>query len=220
MDERELGTLFKEAPGDPPPPTFDLTDVTAASGRATARRRSALILAAGCVVLVLVGLGLTRLAFTGTTAAPGAPQVATGGPPARPSDASTPSPLQGSGGIGEAGPRAESTPGCDKVDRELATALAGELPATGATDASPDPACPAGARSAGFRISDGDRRGFLAATVVPPGVALPPASGAASARQQTSSGATLVVSSVPDPGSAPPLESSLRSIALALSPRF
>lgn len=217
MDERELGTLFRDAPGDPPAPTFDLTDVTTASARTTARRRSALMLALGCVLLVLLGLGLTRLGFTGTTATP---PVATGGPPAPPSGASTPSPLQGSGGIGEAGPRAEGTPGCDKVDRELAIALAGELPATGAAGASPGPACPAGARSAGFRISEGVRKGFVAATLVPPGVALPPANGVVSVPQPTSSGATLVVSSVPDPGSAPPLEDDLRSIALAVSARF
>jgi hypothetical protein len=223
MDERELSTLFRDAPGEPPPPGFDLTDVTAASARAIARRRSALILAVGCVVLVLVGFGLTRLGFTGTTATSGAPQVTTGGGPAGPSahppGASTPSPLQGSGGIGEAGPRAESTPGCDKVDRELAVALAGELPAIGATGASPNPACPVGARSAGFRINDGDRQGFLSATLVPPGAALPPAAGAM-AREQTSSGAILMVSSVPDAGSAPPLENDLRSIALALARRF
>ncbi|MFD2417851.1 hypothetical protein [Amycolatopsis pigmentata] len=223
MDERELGTLFREAPGEPPPPTFDLTDVTTASARATARRRSALILAAGCVVLVLVGLGLTRFGFTGTTTS-GAPQVTTGGPPAGrpapPSDASTPSPLQGSGGTGEAGPRAEGTSGCEKVDRELATALAGELPVTGAVDASPDPACPAGARSAGFRISDGDRRGFLSVTLVPSGAVPPPAAGVASIRKETPSGATLVVSSAPDPGSAPPWENHLESIVRDLAPRF
>lgn len=221
MDERELGTLFRDAPGEPPPPTFALTDVTIASARATARRRSALILAVGCVVLVLVGLGVTRFGFTGTTATSGAPQVTTGGPrPAPPSDASIPSPLQGSGGTGEAGPRAEGTSGCEKVDRELATALAGELPATGAADASADPACPAGARSAGFRVSDGDRRGFLLVTLVPKGATPPPAAGVTSVRKETPSGAILVVSSAPDQGSAPPLEARLPSIVLDLAPRF
>lgn len=224
MDERELGTLFRDAPGEPPAPTFDLTDVTTASTRATARRRSALILALGCVVLVLVGFGLARFGFTGTTATSGAPQVTTGGPPAGrpvpPSGASTPSPLQGSGGTGEASPRAEGTSGCEKVDRELATALAGALPVTGAADASPGPACPAGARSAGFRISDGERRGFLWVTLVPAGAAPPPAAGVASVRKETPRGATLVVSSAPEPGSAPPLETRLTSIVLDLAPRF
>ena len=147
MDENELGTLFQAAPGEPPPPTFGLADVTAASARAKVRGRSVVALA----MLLVVGLGifgLTQLklaSFPETTSSSGQP----GSADARLPKASTPSPLQGSGGTGEDGPRAEGTPGCEKVDRELATALAGELPATGVTGRpSPGRACTTGARSA------------------------------------------------------------------------
>jgi hypothetical protein len=226
MDERELGTLFKAAPGEPPPPGFTLEDVTAKSARVTARRRSALIIALGCVVLVLAGFGLTRLDFGSTTSnsASEPAQVATGEQPGdaegRHPNASTPSPLQGSGGTGEDGPRAEGTPGCDKVDRELATALAGELPATGVTGPAPGRGCTTGSRSAGFQVTDGERHGFVSVTLLGSGITFPPESSMVTVQEKASSGGVLVVSSAPDPGSAPPLQGDLRHIALDLAARF
>ncbi|HKS45562.1 MAG TPA: hypothetical protein VJT49_10695 [Amycolatopsis sp.] len=225
MDERELGTLFRAAPGDPPPSTFTLEDVTAASARATARRRSTLIMTLSCVVVVLVGFGLFRWGpSTGTNTTSGSAQVITGGQPAqapeRLPNASTPSPLQGSDGTGEAGPRAEGTTGCDKVDRELAIALAGELPVTGASGPSPGRVCTTGSRSAGFQVTDGDRKGFLSVTLLPAGVAVPVEPGAMTAQELAASGATLVISSTPDPGGAPPFQTDLQRVAVALAARF
>jgi len=173
-------------------------------------------------MLLVVGLGifgLTQLkpaSFPETTSSSGQP----GSADARLPKASTPSPLQGSGGTGEDGPRAEGTPGCEKVDRELATALAGELPATGVTGPSPGRACTTGARSAGFQVTDGDRSGFVSATLVPSGIVFSLESGALTVQLKAASGGTLIVSSTPDPGSAPPRASDLHRIAVDLAGHF
>lgn len=220
MDDRDLNTLFRTAPGDPPPPTFDLTDVTTASARARARRRSALITVAACVVLALAGFGVSRIPFGGSVSDS---QVASG--PARPDDASprlpnaaSPSPLQGSGG--EVGPRVEGASGCDGVDRELATALADELPSTGRGDAQPGQICSPGSRSAAFRVIDGDRHGLVSVVLTPPGGAVPPPSGDAMAQEPASNGQTIIVYSIPDGSSDPPLPAGLDRIANVLAARF
>src|SRR4051812_6166459 len=109
MDEKELQTLFKAAPGDPPPPGFTLNDVKSASARAKARRRSTVLLAACFAVLALGGLGIVRITHPESMTTASAPMLSQGQPgdgSARPPKASTPSPLQGSGGTGEDGPRA------------------------------------------------------------------------------------------------------------------
>jgi hypothetical protein len=218
MDEREVGTLFRAAPGDPPLPTFDLADVTAASARSRARRRLALLMAVACVVLALAGFGVSRIQLTGTTS--GTSQVAGRRQPDEASgrlpNAFSPSPLQGSGVSGEIA----NSSGCDTVDRELATALAGELPAIGVGGPEPGQVCPAGSRSAAFRVVDGDRSGVVSVALAPPGIAVPLDSSGATARETTSSGGSIAVSSTPDPGSAPPLPADLDHIALALAARF
>ncbi|MTD58041.1 hypothetical protein [Amycolatopsis pithecellobii] len=216
MDEKELETLFRAAPGDPPPPGFGLADVTAASARAAARRRSAVLLSVACLVIVLAAAGIGGLAYFRSSGTQSAQPASA---PTRPTEASpVPSPLQGSGGNGEDGPRAEGTPGCEKVDRELAIALAGELPVTGATGPVFGRICPTATRSAGFHVTDGDRRGVISVTVFPAGTKVPPV--ANSVGERTASGGTVLVVSTPDPGSAPPLPGDLDRIAQALSPRF
>ncbi|NKQ55928.1 hypothetical protein HFP15_23915 [Amycolatopsis sp. K13G38] len=219
MDEKELEGLFRTAPGDPPPPGFTLTDVTNASARATARRRTALLAACACVVVLLGAAGIVGVTyFRGTESQSAQPA----GAPVRPPGAlSGPSPMQGSGGNGQDGPRAESTSGCDKVDRELATALAGELPATGVTGPAPGRVCTTNARSAGFQVSDGDRHGFVSVTVFPTPFAMKPFSdGTVLSTAETASGGSLVVLSSPDAGSAPPLESRLAQISTSLARHF
>ncbi|HVV09633.1 hypothetical protein [Amycolatopsis sp.] len=217
MDEKELEELFRAAPGEPPPPGFGLAEVTGASARAAARRRQLVLLVATCLV-VLVGtagvVGLTYFRSNGTSAAQ--PALA----PARPPDIlTTPSASQGTGGNGEDGPRAESTSGCDKVDRELATALAGELPATGVTGPYPGRGCVAGARSAMFHVPGGS----ISAALIPHGVEYRldqvPGQVVASQLAQVSSG-TIVVVSVPDAGSTAPLSEQLTRIATGLAARF
>lgn len=227
MDEKELETLFRAAPGEPPPPGFSLNDVTAASTRAAKRRRSAVLLTAACLVAVLSAAGVAGVSyFRSTEMSTAQPALA----PERPPETSpVPPALQGSGGNGEDGPRAEGTQGqpsgsgCEKVDRELATALAGELPAIGATAPSPGRFCPTATRSVGFHVTDGDRTGLVSVTVVPAGAAvkLPTfKDGTVAAEQLAASGGTVLVLSTPDPGSAAPLEAALPRVASALGDRF
>jgi hypothetical protein len=220
MDEHELETMFRDAPGTPPPAAFSLDDVTKASARATARRRTTLLATAACLVAVLCAAGVAGVSYLRSTGTPEQPAAA----PARLPDASpVPTPLQGSGGNGKDGPRAEGTSGCEKVDRELATALAGELPATGTAGPEPGYTCPTGTRSAGFHVTQGDRNGFVSVTVFPAGtkVSFPALTrGAVPAQQRTAGGATLIMVTIPDPGSAAPLGDELPRIANALSARF
>jgi hypothetical protein len=221
MDEHELETLLRATPGEPPPPGFTLADVTRASTRVTARRRSTLFLAAACLIAVLGAGAITGLShFGGTAPSTGQPAAA----PTRPSlTFPAPSPVQGSGGTGEEGPRAEGTSGCEKVDRELATALAGELPATGVTGPSPGRLCPTATRSAGFHVTDGDRSGAVSVTFFPPGVAvqIPPLTdGTILAEQRAAGGGTIALLSTPDSSRGAPLEGTLRAVAAALAQRF
>lgn len=221
MDEKELEVLFREAPGEPPPPGFTLGDVTTASIRATARRRSVLLLTAACLVAVLSAAGIAGVSyFRSTSAGPAQPVAA----PERPPQASPDPPsLQGSDAGGKDGPRAEGTSGCEKVDRELATALAGELPATGATGAQPGRLCPTATRSAGFHVTDGERSGVVSVTLFPAGMtASVPllTDGTVPAKQRTASGGVLVVLSTPDEGSAAPFEAQLPAVAATLAGSF
>ncbi|GAB2978699.1 hypothetical protein LWP59_39440 [Amycolatopsis acidiphila] len=221
MDEKELETLFRAAPGEPPPPGFSLSDVTAASARAKERRRSALLLTAACLVAVLSAAGIAGVSYFRSTETSTAQPVTA--PERLPGTSPVPSPLQGSGGNGKDGPRAEGTSGCEKVDRELATALAGELPATGTTGPSPGRFCPTASRSAGFHVTDDDRNGVVSVTVFPAGVTarLPVLTdGTIAAEQLAASGGTVLVLSTPDLGSAPPSETDLPRIAAALAGRF
>jgi hypothetical protein len=242
VDESELQTLFRSAPGDPPPPRFTAGDVTAASARATVRRRTALSAAAACVVLVLTGFGVaTVLRGGGEQQNASAPGVHTnselsakgqpGAAPGRPPNAATPqqgfpstSPKQGGEGSGENGPRAESTSGCDKVDRELATALAGELPVTVLPQPSPGRVCTADSRAAGFEVRDGARSGLVSVTVLAPGVTMsfpPQPAGAVDLPQRSKSGGTVWVFSTPDTGTTEaPFASQLPRIAADLAARY
>lgn len=220
LDEQGLEALFREAPGAPPPPTFSLDDVTRASARATARRRTTLLATAACLVALLCAAGIAGVSYLRSTGTPAQPAAA---PVRLPEASPVPTPLQGSGGNGKDGPRAEGTSGCEKVDRELATALAGELPATGTAGPEPGYACPTGTRSAGFHVTQGDGRGLVSVTLFPAGtkVSFPAlVRGAVPAQQRTASGATMVVVSVPDVGSAAPLGGELPRIANALSAHF
>lgn len=212
MDENELKALFRDAPGEPPSPTFNTADVVRASQRATARRRNGIAVACSALVLVLAGVGmfgvLTRFNAGSLTAASNSGQeAASAGEPgansARPPDSgessnfSNPQPQQGGSGPEKTGQMsAEGTYGCDQVDRELATALAGELPVpVDIAKATPGDICTAGARSAGFQVPGGT----VSAVVYPAGASpvVPPA-GSAVAQRTTAKGSTVVVVSLGD----------------------
>ncbi|GAB3702507.1 hypothetical protein GCM10027598_00760 [Amycolatopsis oliviviridis] len=211
MDENELKALFRDAPGDSPSPTFDTADVVRASKRATARRRNGIAVACSVVVLVLAGVGMFGV-LGGTelqmgTAANSGDEAASAGQPgaasARPLDSgessnfSNPPPQQGGDGPEKTGRMsAEGTYGCDQVDRELATALAGELPVpVDVAKSTPGDICSTGARSAGFQVPGG----AVSAAVYPAGASVPamPA-GAAEARRTTAKGSLVIVVSLGD----------------------
>ncbi|WP_158884295.1 hypothetical protein [Amycolatopsis anabasis] len=241
MDERELETLFREAPGEPPPAGFTVTDVTKASARAGIRSRNRVLVAVSCAVVLLAGGGLTGLLLNDgvleqTASAPEFQSNADSGNPRQPGGGTgrppnavpqegfpTYSPKQGGDGSGENGPRAEGTQGCDKVDRELATALAGELPVTG-LQASPARWCAPDWRSAAFEVADTGRGGVISATVVPSGQMIKPTGlpqGTLVAERAAKGGGTVFVLSVPRTGSVdPPFPNDLDRIVTALAARF
>ncbi|WP_216211474.1 hypothetical protein [Amycolatopsis aidingensis] len=248
MDEHELRTLFREAPGEPPAASFDAEDVAARSRRLTSRRRMAIASGASCVLLVLAGAGLLGVGLNmdpfetapnaGSSAVDAQHDSGTefGGAeqPAQPSmrhpneapaqGFPDSSPKQGGEGSGENGPRAESTSGCDQVDRELVTALADELPVT----AQPKPVvsriCGAGWRSAGVAVQDGSASGQISVAVLPAGTIVspaPPPEGSERASHATVSGGTVIVLSTPAPGtSRAPYAGSVDGLAAALAGRF
>ncbi|WP_197319691.1 hypothetical protein [Saccharomonospora sp. NB11] len=178
LDERRLERLLNDAAGEVPAPSFTVDDVTSASRRITARRRSlatvaaAVVVGVGAVTGVVVGAAGNGPGEGHTTAlAPGESQPSeevakksseTGQPegdgPRGQGVESFPdgSPKQGGGSNGEDGPRAEGTPGCQAIDRELATALAGELPIDpGQAPVGYGPCSDPGSRSAAFRVPGG-----------------------------------------------------------------
>ncbi|WP_199440420.1 hypothetical protein [Umezawaea beigongshangensis] len=240
MDEQELAELFRDAVRDVPPATFDETDVRSASARATARRRASVVV--GTAVAAALALGGTvaglgvldevsqedaTVAGAATDPTPGvmrAPDepgradrgqlpgsAPTGGLP--PEELPVEPPLQGGETTGSAGPPTGTTPpGCGEVDRELAVALAGELPAA-ATGGQPVPVageCPAGSRAAGYLVRDGDAVGLFSVVVVPAGpegasvgrAEVDQSPGARSASRPTLGGGLVQVLSDPAEGSA------------------
>jgi hypothetical protein len=240
MDDRELESLFREAPGDTPAPTFDATDIASRSRKATARKRSIVALTSSFGVLVLAGLGTigvlvnmdlsgeetgvagSAASDTGTEfAVPGQPEGGSGRLPntgPAPQDFPNAPPKQGGDVQGE------STSGCDQVDRKLAIALAGELPvAVPVSEAEAGRLCSPGWRSAGFQVRDGAASGIVSATVVPVGTTVQLAEqpeGTVFAEQRTASGATVLVLSVPDAGGMAPFADAVEPIAAELAARY
>jgi hypothetical protein len=198
MDERKLAELLRDAAADTPPPSFDENDVARESARLT-RRRNGILKGSAFGVAILAGASALGVAlWTGpysaeqsneansaaadgnTSAAPyELPQEDSADAPKAerenvPENAPSESRKQGrpsSGDAGSSGPG--STPsGCEKADRELAAALAGELPA--AANLSPNQAqsvelvCPQGSRGAMFRVVDSGQSGSVSAVIVQP----------------------------------------------------
>jgi len=210
MDENDLKALFRDAPGDAPSSTFDTADVVRASKRATARRRNGIAVACSALVLVLAGVGMfgvlggTELQMGSAAksddeaAAPKQPGAAS----VRPQDGessnfSNPPPQQGGDGPEKTGQlSAEGTYGCDQVDRELATALAGELPVpVDVAKSTPGDICSTGARSAGFQVPGGT----VSTAVYPAGASVPVLpTGAAEGRRTTAKGSLVIVVSLGD----------------------
>ncbi|MGH3432442.1 MAG: hypothetical protein ACRDQB_06360, partial [Thermocrispum sp.] len=143
MDEHNLRQLFRDAPGQAPPPSFDVAEVTAASKRATARHRLRIATTSTAAVLVLAGGGLfaalgpmsgdgnsgtvdSEVAAAPQMDSPGAgqPSAAEARPPDGGSRKDQESPKQGGEAYSRSQGDATRTERCTAVDRRLATALA------------------------------------------------------------------------------------------------
>lgn len=249
MDERELQELFHDAPGEAPPPSFGASDVAAASKRATARHRMRVATASSAAVLVLVGGGLFAMyglgggngGNTGGTAdelAASAPKfdAQTQRQPSSADErqldgdsnaADQASPKQGGEVNKESGPGVARTERCAAVDRQLATALAGELPVDPTSDAVPGQfECPDIQRQAAYRVSDDGRVGTVSVALTSPETvrAMSRAnsrelSRAPQARATTDDGRVILVMSIGDADDSPYADE-LQKIADALAKRF
>ncbi|GLZ37604.1 hypothetical protein [Actinokineospora sp. NBRC 105648] len=254
MDEHKISELFNDAVRDVPPPSFGVPEVSAESARLT-RKRNGLLAGSALGFAVLAGAVVTGVALwsgpsesgSGNDSAALAPmsvsesngdpapnEVPTDAPRiAEQTDPGSPSstPKQGGSTTGDAGTSAGGTPGgCGSADRELAAALAGELPSAvsrGDVVASPL-SCPTGSRSGAFAVADGPRKGLVSIMVTPKGVApmqQPPWADRPASEGvvvQAKSGATIVLEVEAVPGSAaPPIDAGvLRDIGSKLAPRY
>jgi hypothetical protein len=242
MDENKLADLLKDAVADTPPPTFTHADVTAESERQRVRHRNGLLAGSAFGVALLAGASALAVAlWTGPETVGGALEAessASGGNgnaapyelPNEDNGAAAPTerggpenfppetPKQGGSSDGNGGPAGPaSTPsGCEQADRELAAALAGELPAAAnieIDDADPVPSvCLAGIRAASFDVPDGR----ISVLLVPNGVPMTTDTSrpGSQATAVTDDGRQVVVVSEPAAaGEAVPFESDLARIA-------
>jgi len=247
MDEKKLSELLKDVVSDTPPATFDHGDVTRASERLRQRHRNGVLAGSAFGVALLAGataLGVALwtgpVAVTDEAASGGAASPSNGNaapyelpnedskatPPTErggDADSSTETPKQGGSPTEEGGPAGPaSTPrGCEQVDRELAAALAGELPAAANIRVSeaiaPTLACPSGAAGARFDLPTG-RLTFImtAPDVILPTWALP--SGSVRATATASGGQSVVVVSEPyTPGDTAPYADQIQRLATDLA---
>lgn len=251
MDERKLSELFNDAVRDVPPPSFDQSDISAESSRLT-RKRNTLLTGTALGFALLAGVIVAGDAWwpsqtTGDSSAAGSAESPAGGNDLSPQyevtsdgpsqkaaeaqDFPPATPSRGRSSDGNAGSQAGGTPsGCGTADRELAAALAGELPAaTSRGEYVPSPlGCPAGGRSASFGVQDGPHRGLVSIMLVPAGVTAPlqppwgDRPGAAGAVVATASGAQLIVAVEPLPDSAelPLDDGDVRELAQELAARY
>jgi len=209
--DEKLSALFHDAAADAPPPGFDARDVTAASRRITARRRSVLI--GGAVVAVVAAVGIGTVVSVprdqDTVSSAAAPEAA--------------SPLMAGQGARAAAPLGPATAECvDKHDPALRALVEQVLPeAAGATDAVVTLECTAGGgRGMNVEVTDGGVTGLLNVTYDAPGTTPRVVAGAISA--PTASGGTVVVSSeAVGPGGGPaPFAARLPSVLEYLAPRL
>ena len=198
MDERKLAELLRDVVADTPPPTFDEGDISRESERQRIRRRNGILTSSAFGVVLLASVTALGMAlWTGphsaeqTNAGEAAaasgnanaapyelPQEDSAGAPKAeredvPKNAPSESRKQGRPSSGDAGSSDPgSTPsGCEKADRELAAALAGELPAAAnvstADALSVELVCPQGSVGAMYRVVDSGQSGSVSAVVMP-----------------------------------------------------
>lgn len=236
MAEHDVARLLRDAVGEAPPAGFSAGDVAARSVRETARFRMRVATAGAFTVLALAGGGMVGFLGFGppsdnSTSADssavsggeadreqslqmGQPGAASARQDRSTEDAGA-APLQG-------GAESADTLGCQKVDRELALALASELPATASRSPAAEPGhvpCADGGGTAAYRVDDGVAKGLISAGFVPSGLLFRVSApeGRAYAEARTPSGGTLLVLSDPTGDSTAPLAGDLQRIADALA---
>lgn len=249
MDERRLAEMLRDAVADTPPPSFDERDVARESERLRIRRRNGILTGSAFGVVILASATALGVALwtgphsaeqtsAGDAAAVGGnasaapyelPQEDGANAPKTereivPDSAPSETRKQGrpsSGDAGSADPG--STPsGCEQADRELAAALAGELPAaanvTTADAQSVELACPPGSIGAMYRVVDRGQAGSFSAVVVPPDVAPPVWQNVPTGTQRgeaiLADGRTVIVLSEPRlDGDVPPFGNDVQQVA-------
>ncbi|MEU4806748.1 hypothetical protein [Actinosynnema sp. NPDC023587] len=248
MDERRIADLFRDAANGAPPPSFDVGNVRSASARETARKRTRLALGSALTVVVALGGVVTyanlvprenvstSAGSAESAASPNlspmavpeprrgeslaVPDVSGGLPPKSiPEDPST----QGDGTSGTTGrPTTGGASGCQEVDRELAVALADELPAAEGLQPSHAVAnCPTGARGAGYLVRDDQGvYGVVSVVLVPPGVQALASSSPAEGRAPARDGTVFVLSEPAQGSVAGPFEARLTDLAARVAARF
>jgi hypothetical protein len=197
MDERKLAELLRDAVADTPPPSFDESDIAHESERQRIRRRNQVLTGSAFGVVLLASATALGMALwtgphsaeqTNDSGAAAAGGNASAAPYELPQEDSAQAPRAESDGVpknapsetrkqgrpssGDAGPAGPgSTPsGCKQADRELAAALAGELPAVANAKAdaaqSVELVCPPDSMGAMFRVVDNGQAGSFSAVVV------------------------------------------------------
>jgi hypothetical protein len=192
VDEEKLANLFQAAVADPPPASFDERDIAAKSKQVTAQRRALLAGGGGLAVVILavallLGTGVFGHTSSSTVAggpadsarlpsdqsfgkAPGLASGNAGPAVISPTHFPGSTPKQGGGENGGVGPDAGGThAGCGPTDRQLAVALANELPSVGAPVAAPAAlSCIPGSRTATYHVHvGGSPDGYVMALLVP-----------------------------------------------------
>lgn len=250
MDDNKLTELFKDVVADTPPPTFTHADVTRESERQRVRRRNGLLTGSAFGVAVLAGATALGVALWTGEVSPSqvtsAESGAAGGNgsaapyelPDEDAKAAAPTergqegfppetPKQGGSPDGNGGPAGPTgTPsGCEQADRELAAALAGELPAAARTNVDAalpvQFACPADARGATLVLPDGQITVLLLPQETATALDSSVGSTFGKASAQTPTGRFVEVVSVPASDGAPiPYASELNSIAMAVAENY
>jgi hypothetical protein len=244
MDENRLAELLKDAVADTPPATFTHTDITKESARQRVNRRNGLLAGSAFGVAVLAGataLGVALWTGQGTPASVTSAESANSGgngnaapyevpdegaagsaPTERGEQQDFPpeSRKQGrtSDGNGGSSDSASTPSGCEQVDRELAAALAGELPDTAnvkVDDAVPVSwSCVTNASGAEFAVPGG----VISVLLTQDNQLTAFDSGVAQAGASTSDGRYVVVVSMPSgSGGSAPFASDLTQIATEIA---
>lgn len=161
MDEQRLSEMFRQAVGEPPPPSFGRAEVVAASRQITARRRGAVaggsligvaMLTAGLLISGVLGADRTETA----TAHRASPHL--GARSAAPELPRTLGTTLGSG-VPAAGAEGSGRAGCAPRDDSLVTELTAVLASRGVAVAGPagevPGPCPPGSRAAAVPVPGG-----------------------------------------------------------------